>query len=102
MTEWICTSFIPIRGAIFLNSHASGVILMFSPPISRSHTQNINSHASDIVPFNVTFSSPISRPKQIETVSSPMHVIKMEAGVRDWMVFILTRMQISQSYYIFL
>ena len=28
-------------------STASGVILMFSPPFSCSHTQSINSHASD-------------------------------------------------------
>ena len=32
-----------------LNSHASGVILTFSPPISRSHAQNTNSHASDSI-----------------------------------------------------
>ena len=53
-----------------LNSHAYGVILTFSPPISRSHAQSINSHASDTIPFKChTFISNFtsSRPKQIGT-----------------------------------
>ena len=53
-----------------LNSHAYSVILMFSPPISRSHAQSINSHASDTIPLKChTFISNFasSRQKWIET-----------------------------------